>query len=260
MTLATAFGRLEWNMIERLAAVGLQYSVYALEVGLVAYLALRGHFRRLLGLSLYVAGLLLIDVVGRPLVLYRYGLTSREYAYTYWLSDALLALTAFALICALFYRACADEPKIWHVARLVLAFAFILVLGVSLLSLSSHFDELVTRFVVEFEQNLYFTCLVLNTLLFLLLQQTNSADEELRLLVCGMGIQFAGPAASYALVHLTPGQSYAIELNSFLVPVFTMGMLLIWFYAVARKPQHATEAAAPNVSVQGMVKVHAHEM
>jgi hypothetical protein len=226
-------------MTERLATVGLQYSAYALEAGLVVYLIARGHFKRLLGLSLYLGGLLFIDALARPFVLYRYGLASPQYAYVYWLSDAFLELTAFALVCALFRRACVANPKLWESVRLVLGFVFVLVLGVSLFSLSSHQDQLLTVFIIEFEQNLYFTCLVLNTLLYILLQQTSSADEELGLLVCGLGIQFAGPAASYALVHLLPEWTYGTMLNNTIGQLCTMGMLLTWFYAVARMPKAA---------------------
>jgi hypothetical protein len=226
-------------MAERLAIGGLQYAVYFLEFALVAYLARKGHVRRLLGLSIYLGGLLLIDAIGRPIVLYRYGFNSPQFAYVYWLSDAFLELTAFALVCVLFRRACANKKKLWESVRLVLGFVLVLVLAVSLFSLSSHQNQLLTRFIVEFEQNLYFTCLVLNTLLYILLQQTNSADEELGLLACGLGIQFAGPAASYALLYLMPGWIHAYTVNNILGQLCTMGMLLTWFYAIARVPKAA---------------------
>lgn len=252
--LAKVVGRFGLLMVERLATVGLQYTVYLLEVGLLAYMLLRGHGKRLLGVSLYLVGLLAIDAIARPFVLYSYGFTSRQYAYFFWLSDAVLALAAFVLICALFRRACTNEQKLWRYFRVALALIFILVLAISLLSLSRHYDELITRFVVEFEQNLYFTCLVLNTLLYILLQQIDTADEELALLVCGLGIQFAGPAATYALVHLTPGRDYAISLNRLLGPLCTMGMLLTWFYAVARMPK---TVVVPNPSRRALSAVEA---
>ena len=129
--------------------------------------------------------LLLVDAVGRRYFFYRFGVASLQYAYAYWLTDVLLALGAFLLICALFRRACGAEEKLWHFIRLVLAFVFILVLGLSLFSLSRNYDHLFSRFITEFQQNLYFTCLVLNTLLFVLIQQKALADEELTLLVCG---------------------------------------------------------------------------
>lgn len=226
-------------MSEGLATVGLQYTVYVLEVVLVGFLVWRGHFRRLAGLSLYLIGLLLADALLRPIILYRYGLASSQYAYVYWLSDAFLELTAFVLVCVLFRRACSDKPKLWENVKRVLGFVLILVVGVSLFSLSSHQDQLLTRFIIEFEQNLYFTCLVLNTLLYILLQQTDSADEELGLLVCGFGIQFAGPAATFALAHLTPGWPLSSTIANSLGQICTMGMLLTWFYAVARVPKTA---------------------
>ena len=232
--------------------------MYALEATLVCFLIGRGHFKRLTGLSLYLGGLLVIDAVLRPIVLYRFGLNSPQYAYVYWPSDAFLELTAFGLVCALFRRACAHQEKLWEVVKLVLGFVFVLVLGISLFALSSHQSQLLTRFIIEFEQNLYFTCLVLNTLLYLLLQQTNSVDEELGLLVCGLGIQFAGPAASYALLYLTPGWGYATLVNNTIGQLCTMGMLLTWFYAVARVTQAAPSLATTPTALNA-VEASAHD-
>ncbi len=236
-------------MTERLASVGLQYTVYFLEFALLAYLVRSGRSRRLLGLSVYLGVLLLVDALGRPFVLYRYGFNSPQFAYVYWLSDAFLELIAFGLVCLLFHRACEHQQKLWETVRLVLGFVAVLLVGVSLFSLSSHQSQLLTSFIVEFEQNLYFTCLVLNTMLYILLQQTNSADEQLGLLVCGLGIQFAGPAAIYALIHLMPGWAYATRLNDVLAPLFTLGMLSTWFYAVARAPQAATSSATRELAL-----------
>ncbi len=226
-------------MVERLVDYGVQYVGYLLEVGLLGFLLYRGKWNRLRAVSLYLAGLLLIDAVGRPWVLSRYGLASVEYAYFYWLTDVLLAMGAFLLVCALFRRACLHEAKMWRFLRLLLVFVFILVLGISSFSLSRNYKNLYTIFIVEFQQNLYFTCLVLNTLLYILLQQIESADDELGLLVCGMGLQFAGPAANLALVYLTPGHRYASSLMTYVSPLCTLGMLVTWFYALVCTPAPA---------------------
>ncbi len=68
-------------------------------------------------------------------------------------------------------------------------------------------------FIVEFSQNLYFSCLVLNTLLYVMIQQLAIDDDELGLLVCGMGVQFAGEAACLALLHLTLGENFAASFS-----------------------------------------------
>jgi len=226
-------------MAESLIQNALPYAAYLLEAAVLALLLLSGRWRRLFSVFLYLLLFFAADAIGRPYVLHSYGVTSRTYGYFYWLTDALLALAAFLLVCAFFRRACSTEEKTWRFLRLVLVSVFILVVGISLLTLSRNYTHLWTfgsMFIVEFGQNLYFTCLVLNTLLYILMQQNQTADEELGLLVCGIGIQFAGPAASLALYHLTgpnPQGPFA-ALTKFVLPACTLAMLLVWLYAIAR--------------------------
>ena len=222
---------------------GLYYFDFILEVSLFMFMLWRGRWKRLRGIFLYIGALLGIDGLARSCVLYHYGVQSREYAYVFYSTDFFLALVAFMLVCSFFRRACLHEAKLWIHLRLVLVAVFVLVAGITAISLSRHYGLLSTWFVVEFEQNLYFTCLVLNTLLYLLMQQIASPDEELELLVCGMGLQFAAPAAGWALVYLTPGTAYAPALQKFIMPACTAGMLLTWFYAMARLPKTAEELA-----------------
>jgi hypothetical protein len=221
----------------------LQYAVYLLEAGLLAYVLVRRRCLRLLAVTVYLGLLLAVDGVSRPYILYRFGFESRQYAYFFWLTDVLLILGAFLLIGFFFRRACAEQPKMWQHVRLLLAFVLVLVAGASLLAISRNYNQLFSRFIIEFQQNLYFTCLVLNTLLFLLIHHLEIADEELTLLVCGMGIQFAGPAANFALVYLTRGYGFSTPLYTYLGPLCTLGMLLTWFHAVARS---TSPALVPN--------------
>ncbi len=243
-------------MAYRLVGYGIQYSVYLAELCLFLFLLRRSRWRQQVGVLLYIFSLLLIDSVGRPCVLYHYGPASLQYAYFYWLTDISLELGAFVLLCSFFRRTCVHEEKMWRFLRVFLSLVFLLIVAVSFLSLSRNYNQLFTRFITEFEQNLYFTCLVLTTLLYLLMQRIESTDEELGLLVCGMGVQFAGPAASFALIYLTPGRQYAGSPMAYVSPLCTLGMLLIWFYAVARgskavpafekRPSELREVALPN--------------
>jgi len=217
--------------------VVLQYTTYLLEAGLLAYLLLRRRAGRLSALTVYVGLLLAVDAISRPYFLYRFGFASPQYASFFWLTDVLLVLAAFGLIAAFFRRACAREHQLWRHIRLLLTVVLILVAGVSWFSLSQYYNQLFTQFIIEFQQNLYFTCLVLNTLLFLLIQKLALADGELTLLVSGLGIQFAGPAGNFALVHLTAGSGFGNVLYTYLGPLCTLGMLSTWFVAVARVPR-----------------------
>ena len=213
---------------------GIYYLADGLVLGLLLFIVWRGLWQRLLAPSLYLLALLLIDGFARRYVLYHFGEKSLQWFYFYWLTDIVLALGAFLLICTFFQRACANEAKMWHFVRLFLVFVFILVLGISAFSLSRNYGNIYGQFMMEFQQDLYFTCLVLNTLVYILVQQLEAADDELSLLVSGMGLQFAGPAANLALVFLTGGQQYANALMTYLSPLCTLGMLITWFYTVVR--------------------------
>ncbi len=224
-------------MSDKFLTCGLQYAGYMLEAAICLLIVWQGRWRRLKGFCLYVAALFVLDGVARSAVLNFFGQASDQYRYFYWLTDVVLAMGAFLLTCAFFRRAFAREEKMWSFVRLLLVSVFVLVLGVSALALTRNYAHLYTLFIVEFSQNLYFACLVLNTLLYVAMQHLAIDDDELGLLVCGMGLQFAGEAAGLAMLHLTSGENFARTLFSFLNPVCTVGMLLIWIYAIEKAPQ-----------------------
>lgn len=220
-------------MIHAMVTDGMQYAGYLLEIGLLVSIV-RGKITRNIGVALYILMFVLMDGFARPYFLYHFGLNSVQYAYCYWVTDFLLTLSAFLLICFLFRRASVDNPDLWSTVRLMLAVVFILVMTISWLTLAHAHNLLLTPFLADFQQNLYFTCLALNTILYVMMQQMRCSDEELQLLVCGLGIQYAGPAANFALIHLTLGRQYFISLYAYLGPLCTLGMLLTWLYAVTR--------------------------
>jgi hypothetical protein len=230
---------------DQLLIHGLQYGIYILEVVVCALLASQQRWRKLKALCLYVTLLFGLDGVARPAVLNFFGQRSVQYAYFYWVTDVVLALGAFLLTCSFFRRACVREEKLWHFIRLLLVFTFLLVGAISALTLSRNYSQLFTGFIVEFSQNLYFSCLILNTLLYVMIQQLAIEDDELGLLVCGMGVQFAGEAAFLALYHLTLGEHFASVVATFLSPACTLGMLLTWIYAITKTTQAAPAREQP---------------
>src|SRR5689334_15121804 len=104
-------------MLNGLIIDGLQYVGYALELGLLVLLLRRGFACRLAALCFYVSIYFVVDAVLRPWALHRHGAGSVEYFYLYWLSDALLSLCTFSLVCALFQRACAHNQEVWNFIR-----------------------------------------------------------------------------------------------------------------------------------------------
>lgn len=224
-------------MPERLLQFCLQYGGYTLELVLLVLLLWRGYLRRLTSLCLFVLTLFAIDAGVRPLSLIRYGPGSTEYFDLYWLTELILAFAAFSLICVFFRYACVGHREVWKTIRPALAIVVVLALAISSATFVKHYHQhqLFTRFVYNFSQDLYFICLVLNTALYLTLAWFKNRDELLHLLVCGLGIQYAGPAAAAAVAYLTRN-GYALK---YLSPVCALAMLCIWVYAVARQPRTA---------------------
>ncbi|MGH9403558.1 MAG: hypothetical protein ACRD2P_15815 [Terriglobia bacterium] len=237
-------------VIDSLLVHGLQYASYAVELVLVILLLMRSRWRDAKTFSAYIFGYFAVDAILRPAVLYTFGFASLQYRYVYWVSDILLTLGAFLLICFFFRRACSDKPEVWSYLRSMLAAVFVIIAFISYFSLTSHYGHLFSRFIVDLQQNLYFSCLVLNTLLYIMLQQWDSVDEKLSLLVCGFGIGFAGPAANMALMYLTPGGRDAGILLTLITPLCSLGMCMVWMYAVAHK-------ATSQVAVQSQKDVRA---
>ena len=231
-----------------IVSYALHYGGILIEAALIIYVVWGRRLKSALTPTFYVAFLLVADL-GRSCVLHLHGLASRQYFYVYWSTDFLLLIAAFLLVCLFFRRACLHEEKMWRSVRLLLVFIFILVMAISCVTFSRHYGHLFTYFIIEFNQNLYFTCLVLNTLLYLLLQQIDSADDQLGLLVCGVGIQFAGPAATLALVHLTSGQGFAQSLAYFAMPLCNLGMLLVWACAIVHVKDKAIQVTRREIPI-----------
>jgi len=226
-------------MLASILEFGFFYLVQGMILGLLLFLLYRGLWKRLLALTFYLFANLLLDGVIRRYVFDHFGIKSAQYFYVYWLTDVAITLGAFLLVCAFFRRACARRADMWRYLRLMLVLVLVLVLGISAFSLSENYGNLFGILMIEFQQDLYFTCLVLNTLLYILMQQMDTADDELGLLVTGMGLQFAGPAASLALKFITPNLAFTESLMHIVLPLCTLGMLLTWFYAVVRTPKTA---------------------
>lgn len=233
-------------MLSTLTIHGLQYCDYALEVSLVVALILRGGWKKYPAFLAYVAAFTCIDAIVRPSVLYSFGAQSRQYLYAYWITDIVLTLGTFLLICFFFRRACSQKKDLWPVLRTMLISVFTIVAFISCFSMSRHYGHLAMSFGIELSQNVYFACLVLNTLLYIMLQYVDSTDETVNLLVCGFGIEFAGSAAGMAVAHLTPGWSGNVVFAGIVTQFCALGMYLTWLYAVTRNPEKAPVRALPN--------------
>ena len=227
-------------MDNRIISYVLQDAGILIEAALVLYVAWTRQWKKQ-GTAAFYLTCLLVAQLTRACVLHAYGFASLRYYYIYWSTDFLLVLSAYLAVCLLFRRVDLRQEKMWGLIRLLLVLVFILVAAISGVSLSLNRKHFFTYFIIAFNQNLYFACLALNTLLYVLLRYMDSTDNQLALLVCGVGIQFAGPTAALALVHLTTGGGFALWLGSLVMRICTFGMLLVWAYAIIRAKDKATQ-------------------
>ena len=194
----------------------------------------RKAFRRYLFLNLYVAASLVASL-GRFQIIHVYGLQSNAYFYFYYYSDALLTICLYFALISL-YSFVFDELKAERYVSLV---AFALLVGTAIFSFSvvqQSSSKLVTHFVVELSQNLYFVGLVLTYLLWASILKMRETRTRLIQLVLSLGVYFSLFAATYALLNLYPAMSSTLKV---LPPIIACFLPLAWGYAYWRLPEEA---------------------
>jgi hypothetical protein len=197
-----------------------------LEVVVVVCAVAKGTFRRYLILNLYMAASVLISI-GRYRILSHYGYSSSEYLYFYYYSDALLTIFLYFALTSLYAHVFSDLSA--H--RLVRLGAVLLLAGTALFSygvVQQSNAKLITHFVLELSQNLYFVGLVLTYVLWAAIMKLRESRTQLVQLVLSLGVYFSLFAATYALTNLYPAKR-AIFLS--FVQLFGFVLPLAWAYA-----------------------------
>ena len=209
-----------------------------LEVSVVVCSLAKHSFRRYLCLNLYMLFSFLLSV-GRFYMLNQYGLRSSEYKYFYYYSDAVLTIFLYLALITLYLNVF-DEMKVEKYVRLA---ALLLLAGTALFSYEvvqqSH-DKMVTRFVYELSQNLYFVGLVLTYVLWGAILKLRESRTQLIQLVLSLGVYFSAFAATFALENMFP----TLQFFTYIVPVFGCLLPLAWAYAFWRLAPDARMAPA----------------
>lgn len=210
----------------------------ALEVSVVVCALAKRSFRRYLCLNLYMLFSFLLSV-GRFYMHHQYGLRSSQYKYFYYSSDALLTIFLYLALITLYLHVF-DEMKVEKYVRLA---AIILLAGTALFSYgvveqSSH--KMLTGFVYELSQNLYFVGLVLTYVLWGAILKLRESRTQLIQLVLSLGVYFSALAANFALENMFPN----LQFFTYIVPVFGCLLPLAWAYAFLRLAPDARMATA----------------
>lgn len=215
-----------------------EYSVWflctLLEVGVVVCAISRGSFRRYLALNVYMLAACFVNIV-RFRILLAHGFTSREYGFFYYYSDLLLTI---ALYCALMglYSYVFEEMGAQQYVRLGAVLLLLGTAGFSFAVVQQHSSRIMSHFVLEASQNLYFVGLVLTYVLWGAMLKLRETRTRLIQLVLALGLYFSVFAATYALRNLYSSIDY---LSHYLIPISGCLLPLAWAYAFWRIPEEA---------------------
>jgi hypothetical protein len=191
-------------------------------------------FRRYILLNLYMAASVVVSL-GRYKILSEYGFTSRQNKYFYFYSDAILTIFLYFALSALYAHVFSEMKA----ERYVKMGTLLLLGGTALFTyavVQQSSAKLVTHFVVELSQNLFFVGLVLTYVLWAAILKLRETRTRLIQLVLSLGVYFSLFAANYAIRNLYP------PLHTLFVPlvqVFGLFLPLAWAYAFWRLPEEA---------------------
>jgi hypothetical protein len=187
----------------------------------------------------------LIVTILRYWVFSHFGFTSPQYLYFYFYSDALLTVGLYFALITL-YSYVLGELQTGQYVRLA---AIGLLAGTAFFSylvIQQSSDRMLTRFVVELSQNLYFVGLVLTYLLWGAILKLRETRTQIIQLVLSLGLYFSAFAATYALRNLYP-DLHAVW--GHLPQLIALSLPLAWAYTIWRVPQEARLAPSRLVVV-----------
>jgi hypothetical protein len=178
---------------------------------------------------MYMAATVVVEL-GRYRILSQYGLSSTQYQYFYFYSDAALTIFLFFALSTLYVHVFSEMK-----AERYVKFGTMLLLGgtavFSYLVVQQSSAKLLTHFVVELSQNIYFVGLVLTYVLWGAILKLRETRARLVQLVLSLGVYFSLFAANYAIRNLFPSvHAYFIQL----IPIFGLFLPLAWMHAFWR--------------------------
>jgi hypothetical protein len=212
------------------------------EVSVVVCILRARSVKRYLSIVFYMLAEVLASS-GRLFVLLRAGYSSHEYFYFYYYSDALLVICLYFALMGL-YSQVFQEMQVSRYLRI----AAILLLGVTAWFtygvVADSRDRLLTHFVVELSQNLYFVGVVLTYLLWGAMMKLRETRTRLIQLVLSLGVCVSAFAATYALRNIYP----AFSLWQYTPPLLAIALPAAWAYTFLRVTEDSRLATAQVVS------------
>jgi hypothetical protein len=209
-----------------------------LEVLAVVFLLKQKALSQYFTLVLYLCASIAIGI-GRYSVLKTEGFTSDSYLYFYYFSDALLTICLYFVVMSLYAHVFSEM----NVGKYVRGGAMLLLAGTVLISyytVASSSDKMITKFVNEIGQNLYFVGVVLTYLLWGTMMKLRENRTRLMQLVLSMGVYFSAFAGSFALGNMYPD----LRAWHYVCHLMVVWLPISWAYTFIKVPEDARTATA----------------
>jgi hypothetical protein len=209
-----------------------------LEVLAVVYLLRHKALSQYFTLVLYLCASVAVGI-GRYSVLKTEGFTSDTYLYFYYFSDALLTICLYFVLMTLYVNVFSEM----NVGKYLRGGAMLLLAGtilISYYSVASSSDKMITKFVNEIGQNLYFVGVVLTYLLWGAMMKLRENRTRLMQLVLSMGVYFSAFAGSFALGNMYPD----LRVWHYVCHLMVVWLPVSWAYTFIRVPEDARTATA----------------
>jgi hypothetical protein len=210
-----------------------------LEAAVVVCSLIRAPLRRYFTLNLYMVMSVLVNA-GRYLIFTRHGFASSEYVYFYYYSDAILTICLYFALMGL-YAIVFEELGVTMRLRVSM---MLLLIGTTLFSYSVvHQSEsrMLTHYIIEISQNLYFVGLILTYVLWAALLKLRESRVRVIQIVLSLGMYFSVHAASYALRNAYPNLRFVWAYLPLVAGIF---LPIAWIYAFMRFDDEARLAPA----------------
>jgi hypothetical protein len=177
--------------------------------------------------------------IGRYGVIAAMGLHTDAYKYFFYYSDALLTICLYFILMSLYAHVFSEMG----ISKFVRGGAMLLLAGTAGISyyiVATSTDKLITHFVFELSQNLYFVGVLLTYLLWGAMMKLRENRTRLMQLVLTMGVYFSAFAGSYALGNMYPN----LMMWRYICHLMVMWLPLSWAYTFWKVPEDARVATA----------------
>jgi hypothetical protein len=208
------------------------------EVFCLVFLLKKRAFSQHFTFVLYLCASIAVGI-GRYSIIVTAGFASNSYLYFYYLSDALLTICLYFVLMTLYAHVFSEMG----VSKIVRGGAMLLLAGTAVISyhmIASSSDRLVTKFVYELSQNLYFVGVILTYLLWGAMMKLRENRTRLMQLVLSMGVYFSAFAGSFALGNLYPD----LVLWRYVCHLMVMWLPISWAYTFIKVPEDGRMATA----------------